>query len=374
METRKRILYLIFLALLWLPLIQMRGHLFQEAPLQGAFLVHEQPEFNAKNWFDGSFQSKFMPFINDTLGFHKSLIRARNTFYFKVLHQSGTKSIIIGKKDWLYETSYIESLYGKDYLGSKEIQEIVGKIKKLQDDLDKEGKSLVICLAPSKADYHPEYIPKRHRQSCTDSTNYKQFSRLLKSSGINLIDFNAWFLEMKSSTPYPLYPKYGIHWSQYGMLLATDSLVRYIEQLRGSPLVKLEVWQPEMYDTARSSDNDIGKTLNLFPGTLKPFSLCYPYWHWLPDSTRKKPRIIAIADSYFWQIFNTGIIGDCFSGQFWYYNETVYPESYEHLTLTKELNKQKCIQNSDIVLFLITSNNLKNFGWGFMDDIGSVKK
>ena len=44
------------------------------------------------------------------------------------------------------------------------------------------------------------------------------------------------FLNEKESLPYPLYSKNGTHWSYYGMCLAADTLIRFIEEKIEAPV------------------------------------------------------------------------------------------------------------------------------------------
>ena len=369
MKIWKYILYIAFIGMLWIPLAQMRFHFVEEGSLGGAYTPNEKLEFNAQNWFDGSFQTNYEKYLNDTLGFHKTMVLERNRFYYNVFHQASGKGVVIGKDDILFEEDYLKTRNGDDYLGYAKIDNITKEIKHLQDKLKKQGKTLVICLAPNKADFFAEYIPRRYQQPETDSTNQKQFSKMLTAAGVNVIDFNKWFLAQKKTAEYPLYPPYGIHWSEYGMLLASDSIISYIEKLRSTTLPHIIIDDYECSSEPRSGDFDIGHAINLPEGTLRSCNLCYPKWHWSFDNSGKRLHMICIADSYYWQIFNIGMQNYCFDGQFWYYNNTIYPDSYTKEITTKEINVRKSIKNTDIVMIVITSMNLKEFGWGLLEEL-----
>ncbi|MCQ2284859.1 MAG: hypothetical protein MJZ57_08165 [Bacteroidales bacterium] len=369
MKTRKRILYLIFLAMLWAPLLQMWTHLFPQQKLYGAYTQHTKPELTAKNWFSGDFQYDYTRYLNDTLGFHADMVKFRNYCCYKLFHTANAFCILIGKEDYLYEMGYIQTKNGEEYVGTPKIKEYIHQAKALDEFLSNKGKTLIIVLAPNKADFYPEYIPKRYLRPATDSTNYKQFSKLLKASGLNVIDFNDWFLKKKATASYPLFPKYGIHWSEYGMLMAADSLSSYIEQIQHTPLAHLVFDGNEISTTPSASDFDIGKTLNLPDNTLNPFVLCYPKWHWQQDSNYNRPKAIVIADSFYWQLFNIGFQQHCLDGQFWYYYKTIYPDSYEHELTVEDINVRQAINDNDIVMLIITSIGLKDFGWGIMDEL-----
>ncbi|MBO4489375.1 MAG: hypothetical protein J5741_06970 [Bacteroidales bacterium] len=369
MKGRKTVLYIIFLITLLLPLLQALTRLVPERPLAGAYVPHERPSLTAKNWLDGSFQADFEPYTNEHLGFHNSLVRLRNLFCFKVFHQTNAQNVVLGKENYLYEQDYIDAHYGTDFIGRDPILSQVKKTRELQDRLAAKGKTLIVFLAPSKADFFPEYIPKSLQKTETDNTNYKIYSQLLKQYGINVIDYNAYFLSQKQRSPYPLYPQYGIHWSDYGMVNATDSLLRYLRQKGGYHLSKLVIDEYKISEEAQKTDYDLGDLLNLAGKQLHCYPLCYPSWHWEEDTTTPKPTLTAISDSYYWAVFNMGIQQFCFNGSFWYYNSTVYPESYTSATNTSDLNMKEEIEKTDIFLIMSTTPGLKTFSWGALDSL-----
>lgn len=365
MKIRKRLLYILFLVLLWLPLLQMWFPLFHEHELKGAFVAHTKPELTANSWFDGTFQEHYAAYLNDSLGFHNSLVILRNAFHYYLFHQSTQSDLIVGKHDCLFEKNYLLARNGEDFLGTEKIQKMVKSLKLRQDQWTAEGKTFVVCLAPSKADFCSELIPKRYDYPAKDSTNYLQFKRILTEEGVNVIDFNDWFLRMKPTAKYPLYPKYGIHWSEYGMLMAVDSLIHYLELKRKVSLRHLVYDGYELSDVPRSSDYDIAESMNLPSGCLHPQKLCYPNWRWEDDTTKVRPKAIVVADSYYWQIFNLAFQPKCLEGAFWYYNHSIYPDSYDTPITTEDIDCQAAIDSSDVILIMITGCNLKDFGWGF---------
>ncbi|MCR4965006.1 MAG: hypothetical protein K6A41_05050 [Bacteroidales bacterium] len=369
MKGRKTALYIIFLVVLLLPLLQKVTHLIPEKPLTGSFVPHEKPALTAKTWFEGSFQSDYDQYINENLGFHNSLVRLHNRFCFKLFHKINAANVVLGEEEYLFEQDYIDAHYGMDFVGLDSILYKVKETRRLQDSLAARGKILVVFLAPSKADFFPEYISKAQRKDKTDNTNYLQYSRLLKQFGVNVIDYNAYYQTIKFTAKHPLYPKYGIHWSQYGMLQATDSLTSYIAQKSGLKLPRIIMDSYNITLDPQSSDCDLGELLNISSTPLRSDSLCYPAWHWSTDTAFSKPTLTVIADSYYWQIFNIGYQANCFQGSFWYYNSSVYPECYTKETLTKDLDMKEEIEKSDVILIMSTTPGLKNFSWGAVENL-----
>lgn len=369
MKGRKITLYILFLIALLLPLLQKWTHLLPEPRLRGTFIKKEKPTLNAQDWFDGSFQTQYEAYITDSLGFHGNLVKMRNLFCFKVFHQVNTPNVVLGKQNYLYEQDYIDAHYGTDYVGRDSIERQVVKIKHLQDALAERGKTLVIFLAPSKADFFPEYIPKLQRKAETDSTNHKQFSQLLKKHGVNVIDYNTYYQTQKAVTPYPLYSQYGIHWSEYGLVKATDSLMRYIGKKSGLHLPRLIIDRYVVLKDPMFTDYDLGYISNIAGPKLKSYPLCYPEWHWTTDTLSPKPTLTVISDSYYWEVYNLGIQQQGFQGKFWYYNSSVYPESFTKETHTSDLNIKEELEKTDVILIMSTTPGLRNFSWGAVDNL-----
>lgn len=369
MNLRKTILYLIFLTLLLLPLWQMRTRHFKEPELTGAFTPHERPEWNARDWFNGSYQTAYEQFINDSLGFHGQLVRLRNQFCFNIFHQTNAHNVVIGKDNYLFEQDYIDAHYGTDFIGLDSIRHMVIRTRRLQDSLAARGKTLVVFLSPSKADFFSEYIPKSQQRDNTENTNYKQYSKLLKQYGVNVIDYNGFYQSQKSHTPYPLYAQYGIHWSEYGLIKATDSLMHYIAQKSGLTLPRIVIDRNVLIRQPQYSDYDLGKLLNLSDKPLPSYPLCYPEWHWTADTMSPKPTLTVISDSYYWEVYNLGIQQQGFQGKFWYYNSSVYPESFTKETFTHDLNIKEEIKKSDVILIMSTTPGLRTFSWGAIDNL-----
>ncbi|MBR4135681.1 MAG: hypothetical protein IKU03_04625 [Bacteroidales bacterium] len=372
MKVRKAILYTLFLVALLLPILQMHIHFFDEPTLGGTFVPHEKPALTAKDWFNGSFQPAYEQYINDTLGFHPNMVRCRNAFLFKVFRQTSAQNVVIGQNDYLYEQGYIDAHYGTDYIGVDSILRQVQKIRALQDSLAARDKILVVFLAPSKADFYPEYIPRWQQKAETDSTNHQQYRKMLKQHGVNVIDYNTYYQSQKAISSYPLYPKYGIHWSDYGIIHAMDSLVNYIRQKSDLQLPRLVIERNVIDSHPRFSDFDLGTLLNLPDNYLPNYPLCYPDWHWTTDTAFPKPTLISIADSYYWGMFNKNLQQSCFQGSFWYYNSTVYPESYSQDTHTRDLDLGKEIEKADVILIMSTTPGLSNFSWGAVDSLLKV--
>jgi hypothetical protein len=276
----------------------------------------------------------------------------------------------VGKADYLYETNYIDSYFGYDFIGEARWTNRVKTIQIVKDSLKKFNCDLLIVLATGKGFFYPEYIPDYYKPS-GNPTNYEVLSKKLSQTDVPYIDFNKWFLENKKSSEYVLYPKTGIHWSYYGMTKVADSLINYIEKLRNINMAKMVIDTIELKSETEHSDADVEDAMNLLCDISKP-QMAYPRFHF-ESQGKVKPRVIVISDSFYWDMFSAGFSTQVFNdGKFWYYYNEVYPDHWNSPALVKDRNLFEEIKKTDVVIVLCNDQNLKDIGWGFFKEASKM--
>ncbi len=363
-KTYRTCILLGFLTFLILPAIQKHFVFVDVEPLAGAIVPPEKGTLSLKNWFNGDYQKQTEKFIDESFGFRNLFIRTNNQLAFTLFNKAKANGVLIGKNKYLYEVSYLKAYNGWDYVGEKAIKSRVEKLRYLQDTLQELNKQLIVVFAAGKGSFYPEFFPKAY-QTKPGKTNYKTYVTTCKKLGVNHIDFNAYFVSQKNKSKYPLYPKYGIHWSTYGMGLAADSIIRYIEKKRTIRMPHI-YWNKVSLEDAKESDYDIGYGMNLLY-KITDNQMAYPLFQYDSDSLKTKPSSLVISDSFFWGMFNFGISSVFTDNQFWYYNEDVYPDSYQKPLKTKDVNLQKCIAAKDVIIIMATEATLPKLGWGFIE-------
>lgn len=350
------------------PFIVLFTGVNKNIPLKGDVVVNKNPDFTISGWTEGSFQTKFEKFINDNIGFRPWYVRVRNQIVFSLYGRLNAAYVIRGKENYLYEINYINAYNGDDFVGEDTIRHKTERIKLLQDSLQKMGKSLIVCFAPGKGSFYSEYFPEEYVKPKTDKTNYKIYRKYFNESGVNYIDFNQWFLQMKDTSRYILYPRFGIHWSNYGMLLATDSLISYIEKLRNADLPDLKIKNFKITKKLNDSDYDIADGLNVvFKLTVD--QMCYPEISWEDSTGKQKPRVIVISDSFYWSMYGIGVSKNSFTeGGFWYYNKQIYPDSFTSEITVDQINQLDVINKTDVFVIMATEATMPNFPWGFTEN------
>ncbi|MFM8241281.1 MAG: alginate O-acetyltransferase AlgX-related protein, partial [Crocinitomicaceae bacterium] len=346
-------------------LIQWKTKFSKVKPLYGAIAEPECPTFSYESFIAGSYQEKFEKYYNEDFGFRPSFIRLNNQIKYWFFNKAQANGVIIGKEGYLYEYNYIKAYYGLDYIGKDSIENNVTRLKYVQAKLEEMNKTLIIVLAPGKGSFFPEYFPDSSiRQK--GRTNYEAFLESMLKNKLNVVDMNSWFLKMKPTSKYPLFPKGGIHWSKYGEIIAMDSLLKFIESKSGLEYPSVNITSVEMSAKNKERDYDIGEGLNLiFQSSTYP--MAYPTFE-IKNPELNKHKTTVIADSYYWGMFNAGFSSVLFNnGKFWFYNQEVYPDHYEKPTLAHNIDFKKEISENEVIILLSTDANLYRFPFGFSE-------
>jgi hypothetical protein len=365
-DRYKNLLFAVIVAALFVPVLQKKLQLVPVKPLEGAVTVSETNYFSIKEWFSAEYQEKKETHLNESFGFRNSFVRINNQLAYSLFNQAKANGVIIGKENYLYEENYIKAYLGLDYIGDSLSEDRFRKLAFIKDTLNQLNKDLILVFAAGKGSFYPEYFPENYSEKI-GVTNYEKHIQLANQKKLDFIDFNAYFLKNKSASKYLLYPKYGIHWSQYGMCLAADSILKTIEQKRKIDLPSL-FWTDYSFSEAFDTDYDIAAGMNLF-FRLKTEQMAYPKIHFEDEKGKTKPRTIMISDSFYWGMFNFGLSSAFTNHQFWYYNQAIYPESYTAPLTTSDLNLKKVIANQDVILIMGTEATLPEFGWGIIDQL-----
>ncbi len=321
-------------------------------------------------WFSGEYQSLKDDYNNDHWAFKETFVRLNNQFYYKAFNQMRVNSFVLGKDNYVYSEGYIFSAFGDDYIGEQKIVSKLEKAKVVQDSLKKKGIDLLLVFAPGKGEYCIEQIEDKYKHPITH-TNYQDFISNSKKMGINVLDLKAYFQKLKPTTPYPLFPKFGHHWSFYGECLAVDTIIGHIEKLHHCDMPDI-VWNKkiDVVDTSRSRDADVLKSMNLYKNPEQNMKLAYPDVMFEQDSVKNQTRVLTISDSYWYGPVYMGVGQSCFAGgQFWYYYNKVIPSPTPGQKVEVwQLDLKQQIESNHVIMLLYSDGNLPAYANTFIED------
>lgn len=367
----KYLLLMAVLAIMLVPLVEENYTILPDLELDGAFEIEPEPTLSIEDWKSSDFQSDYEAYLNDNLSARDLLVRLRNQYYFSIFDEAKANAIVIGKEGVLLDNGYVEAFYGTDFAGDEYLIERLEKWRRIQRGLDSLGVKAFLALAPGKASFFEDQFPDRLRSEHQPNTNYRFIKDWSQTNDLRILDLKKVYHAWNDTSRYPLFPKGGIHWSEYGVAHVMDTLRGYIQGLTGNALPKF--WFTiELSDTARGIDNDIARGMNLL-FTPKEEKLAYPIRYFEENDTLAPTNFLVIGDSYYYNLMYSGFANRiCSYGGFWYYFRTADPpeawvdQKVENLNILEELKKQH------VLMLMMTEPQLKNFGWDAIDKLEEV--
>lgn len=337
--------------------------------LAGIVIADEKPKLSTATWFDGSYQAEMEDYNNDHWAFKEFMVRLNNQLYYNLFNQIRVNGFVIGKEDYLYSESYIFSAFGDDDVNESKVITLMQKAKVVQDTLKKKGIDLLFVYAPGKGKYCEEFIEDKYKHP-VKQTNHDLFVKHGAANKVNQLDLYTLFEKLKPTTPYPLFPKFGHHWSYYGECVAIDTIIKHIEKLHHCDLPNIVFGEIEVVDTARSRDADVLKGMNLLVNPNQNMKLAYPQVGFENDTLKNTTPVLTISDSYWYGLVYLGVPANCFAGgQFWYYYNKVIPSPVPGEKIEVwQLDLKQSIESNKVIMLLYSDGNLSSFGNNFIND------
>jgi hypothetical protein len=369
-----KISFFILFLLLVSPLINQLGDFLSSITLAGYTEKPPKEKLSWNNWFNNKYQEKSEERIKFDLRAKGFLIRLNNQLRFSLFGELKNRYVTYGRNGQYFQNDYIDSYFGRDYIGEDSIRKKMLMLQDIMDTLQNTGTRLLIVLAPSKVFFTPESIPKEYDLYELKSNNYNSYVKVLNELNIDHIDFNTYFKSMKNTSPYLLYSPGGAHWSTYGAYIAIDTILKSISEKLNYSFPHYHYPEIQLFREARYSDNDVFSLANLL-WTKQITELAYPKMEILNDTNTVKPNVLAIADSYY-SILMYNYMHDYFfdsNSAYWFYFNNIWTKRHEVLngklgtTVEQVQDFSHEFQSRDLIILLSTDSNLDAFPWGFIE-------
>ena len=374
MKTQRAALWLfcILAILAFLPMVQEHLNWPHVKGLAGVYEEVPLPELTLTNYRTGAYQRDLENYLQYHYGYRPNTLRIYNQYLWDFYRKTYVKySITEGKEGWLYEPWFVEDYYHggtysehKDSLVlARDFDREAHQIKLLQDVLEQRGITLFVVQAPGKDMVYPEYLPENedpNRPVKLMARDY--YEEKFNELGINHINMEQWFLQLKDSVDFLLFPQKGTHWSNIAAIYAADSIFRYIEEKQDFRMNRLDIGEPYV-GPYKKPDYDLEELYNLYRPLKK-----LPQ-HYVDVGVSRvvgavKPKLITVGDSYYWNICRQVPMDSLFSAYpYWYYNSTVYYDPNHNTTEGLDLAKE--ILSADAVMLIYSSVQLYKMSDGF---------
>lgn len=374
-RNAKHILIALTLILLFLPMAQEHLRLFDFRKLSGVVSEKPKPPVELKSITDNSLQQWCETYLRLHYGLREPLTRIYNQYCWDLFKQSnslGNKRNYISDDGWIYEGTCVEEFYRGRFPASdsaamiRNFGEEALRLKQIQQILESQNTHLFVLLLPGKEQVYPEHIPVTYDFPGSKPFSVRDFyAERFKELGVNHIDIGQWFLNIKDTVDYPLYPQTGTHWSNYAAMHVADSLIRYMEWLGD---IKMEHFTiGERTERTVEPDDDLEQLMNLIRPLPKAPNYYAPYTI-IDDSTAARPTLITIGDSYYWNLLNATPFGKVMGDfKYWYYFNTVYFD--EGHSLVDDLDVMKEVLDADFVMVAYSPSQLYKMSQGFSQKV-----
>lgn len=341
---------------------------YNKPNLVGLVISDEKPKFSWENWFNGTYQAETEDYNNDHWSMKEAMVRVNNQFYYSAFNQIRVNGFVIGKENYIFSESYIYSAFGDDLMPEEKVQDLLKKAKVVQDTLKRKGIDLLLVYAPGKGAYCKEFVEDKYVHPIKN-TNHNLFANNSHKLGLNYLDLYSYFELLKPNAQYPLFPRFGHHWSFYGECLAVDTIIKHIEHLHKVDLPNISWNNIVVVDTAQHRDADVLKSMNLLKNPPQNMKLAYPEVLFENDSLKNRHRILTISDSYWYGPVYMGVPQNCFAGgKFWYYYNKIIPRPDDDKVEVWQLDLKKEIESNEVIMLLYSDGNLPAFGNKFIYD------
>lgn len=340
----------------------------QFEPLAGVEEKNLEPVFSFETWLNGSYQNRFETEFQKNLGSRPLFIRTHHQLFYSLFNQSKTY-VVIGKNEEYFAYNYFPSFRGFDLKSKSYWEEMVEGLKKFQDTLDVYGIPCLVVIAPNKVRFMPENLPDYLSPQPGIETNWKRFNEAAGRQGLNVLDLNQVFLDLKNRVRPNLFPNTGTHWSAYGATLGLDSILRRLDGLSERSFVQLKYQKGTWTDSIIDGDTELAEHLNLWCSPSSNRQFMFEVEAENPEGM--KPNVLFISDSYFWTI-NSLKLNHRFlspSHSFWYYNNTNFDSTHGECPVDS-LDSWSEILKRDGVVLMATESNLLEFPFGLLKDLG----
>lgn len=373
------ILFGILMAFLFSFMIQEHLKPFKTKELVGYFQKPTKPKFSWKAFNHGYFQKHVEKYLANNYGFREPIIRLYHQYCWDFFGKEYVSFIHSGKQKWLYYSHNLEDYYGTEmyhWFPDNEAarcgyERQVRLLNKVRDILAEYDVTLLTFIAPSKSTIYPEYLPQRKHDTTTLNAR-EYFVQRFAETGLPCFDMTKYFLQMKDTCSFCLFPPTGDHWN-FSCVYAIDSLYRFMESQRGIHLTKIEYGDTysDICSIGDVYNRDLEGQLNLLrPIKTKPeFAYKERDYHLTADSTTTTPSALFIGNSFLLRSMSYLPPHKTFSDfELWYYNCEVYKDVDQPTDGVNQINRLERLLNHDFIVWFTSASQMYRATEGFAED------
>ena len=368
------VLFGLLMAFLFVPIAQQHTGFVSVKPLKGVIEPTPKPRLTFDSYRDNSYQAQIEKYASENFGLREPVIRVYNQYLWSAYRKTYCNFIVPGKKGYLYYALAVNEHYGNELLKHYKSNEQAMSgaeaelryMNKLRHVLKGYGIEFLAFIAPDKPEVYPEYLPRRDADTTTvHLTDY--FARRMEETGFPFIDMTGWFVGMRDTTSFPLFPKTDSHW-RYAAVYAYDSLFRFINAMDGeAKFPALHIGPPMAYESDDLEGDE--ETLNLLFRIRGDKTKYKSDITVVPDTTHRKPKVLFVGDSFIWSMNDFLPTRQLMDGkEIWFYNNTAFMGFDNKSMSVNDIDRVSHILDADYVVFYSAGHQWWEATYGFTKD------
>lgn len=292
-KMAKYLTVLAFLSVLCLPLLQQLTN-FIKLPVHHLREKRRHvpfPHFSFKEL--NEFPKEFDRYYGDNFGFRDLLIKLNNTVRFSIFNVSPTKTVLLGKNNWLFHTGNhsVEFYQGTNLFSKLDLKRLALVYETRRKYLESLGINYYIFIPTNKESIYPEFYPDDIPR-ITKITRYDQVVDYLRvHTKLKVVGPKQALLKEKHRGQ--LYRKSDGHWNSFGAYFAYQHLYETLHKdypnIVQTPIDDFRL-------TIRYEEGELGRMLGLlFPVTFEtPFLKARQIDPWFMQAVKSKKKPLRI--------------------------------------------------------------------------------
>ena len=368
------ILFALLMVFLFVPIIQEWTDFIPVRPLKGVIMETPKPELTFDNYKSNIYQTQIEKYASEHFGLREPVIRIYNQYVWSAYNKTYCHFIVPGKHGYLYYALAVKEHFGTELLhhyksneaAMKDVDTELRMMNKVRHVLKDYGIEFLAFIAPDKPEVYPEYLPRCDADTTTVHID-EYFSHRMTETGFPFINMTDWFVQMRDTASFPLFPRTDSHW-RYASIYGFDSLFRFINTLDGeAKFPTLHIGPPIVYESDKLEGDE--ETLNLIFRIHGDKTQYKSNITVEPDSTHRKPKVLFVGDSFIYSMNDFMPIREIMEDrEIWFYNNTAY-EGFDNKTESvKDIDRLSHILNADYVVLYSAGHQWWEATYGFAKD------
>lgn len=339
--------------------------------LKGTVEYADSIPFTSKNWFSKLWQENQEELIKKNMKIRPSVVRTQHELDYKLFNKFNMGDLLVGKDGFLFSWGWADSRCCINNLDNDSLLKFVEKLGVLKNLFERKGKYLKIIIVPGKEEVFANKLPNKYAYNNPDN-DYNRYKNALNKFNVEYWDLLSFYQSIMDTASYPIYSKTSVHWTKYGADFAIKKILADVNSYFNNSMSTIYVNSTKV-SKFDNGDGDTETTLNLMSRIDTSDFLYFTY------ETNKKqnaftPKILTIADSYYWNIKGCFQLQNIYSmeSKFLFYYSTAYYPTWDPPRPVKELDIVEEFKSTDGLVLLNSSHNLANFPFGFQYDIDKI--